>query len=33
MGYDKNKTEYEIMSELGYFRIWNTGNLKYEYIK
>jgi hypothetical protein len=31
MGYDKNKTEYEIMTEQGYFRIWDCGNLKYEW--
>jgi len=32
MGYDKNKTEREIMFELKYFRIYNTGNIKYELI-
>jgi hypothetical protein len=31
-GYDKNKTEVEIMKERGILRIWNTGNLKYEWI-
>lgn len=31
MGYDKSKTEYEIMTEQGYFRIWDCGNLKYEW--
>jgi len=30
-GYDKNKTEYEIMTERGYYRIWNTGNFVYEF--
>lgn len=29
MGYDKNKTENQIMNELGYDKIWDTGNLKY----
>jgi hypothetical protein len=32
MGYDKNKTENQIMFELGYDKIWDTGNLKYEII-
>lgn len=32
MGYDKNKSESQIMSELGYDKIWDTGNLKYEMI-
>lgn len=32
MGFDENKTEYEIMSERGYYRIWNTGNLIYEWV-
>ena len=31
MGHDQNKTEYQIMTELGYFRIWDCGNLKYEW--
>lgn len=31
-GYDKSKSETEIMLELGFDRIWDTGNLKYEYI-
>jgi very-short-patch-repair endonuclease len=31
MGYDPNKTEKEIMTELGYDRIWDCGHLKYEY--
>lgn len=30
LGYDKNKSELQIMSELGYDKIWDTGNLKYE---
>jgi hypothetical protein len=32
MGYDKNKSETQIMNELGYDKIWDTGNLKYELI-
>lgn len=32
MGYDKTKSESQIMFELGYDRIWDTGNLKYEMI-
>jgi hypothetical protein len=31
MGYDINKTEYDIMNELGYYRVWNTGNIVYEW--
>ena len=31
MGHDQTKTEYQIMTELGYFRIWDCGNLKYEW--
>jgi hypothetical protein len=30
--YDDNKTEKEIMKEVGYFRIWDCGNLVYKYI-
>ena len=30
-GYDKNKTEKEIMYELGYYRIYDSGNLKFIY--
>lgn len=30
-GFDPNKTEYEIMTERGFLRVWNTGNLKFEY--
>lgn len=30
-GHDSNKTEEEIMSELGYFRIYNGGNKKWIY--
>lgn len=30
-GYDKTKTESEIMSERGYLRIYDCGNLKFEY--
>jgi hypothetical protein len=32
LGYDKNKTENQIMFEIGYDKIWDTGNLKYELI-
>ena len=28
---DKNKTEWELMKELGYNRIWDCGNLRFEY--
>jgi hypothetical protein len=31
MGYDVNKTEEEIMSELGHYRIYNAGNKKWVY--
>lgn len=30
LGYDKSKTEEQIMFELGYDRIWDTGNIKYQ---
>ena len=30
-GFDKNKTEREIMKELNYYRIYDCGNLKFEY--
>jgi len=29
-GFDPNKTEVEIMNERGYFRVFNSGNLKYK---
>ena len=29
-GYDESKSETQIMNELGFDRIWDTGNLKYE---
>lgn len=29
LGYDVNKTEYEIMTELGFYRIYNAGNKKW----
>jgi hypothetical protein len=32
MGYDAKKTEEEIMSELGFFRIYNVGNKKWIFI-
>lgn len=32
-GYDENKTEREIMNELGYFRIYDVGHKKYEWKK
>ena len=31
LGYDPNKTEEEIMSELGYYRVYNAGNKKWIY--
>ena len=31
MGFDKNKSEHDIMTEQGYFKIWDCGNLKYEW--
>lgn len=31
MGYDPLMTEYDIMTQQGYFRIWDCGNLKYEW--
>jgi very-short-patch-repair endonuclease len=31
LGYDKTKTEYEIMTDIGYYRVWNTGNIIYEW--
>jgi hypothetical protein len=31
MGFDSKKSEYQIMSDRGYYRIWNTGNLTYEW--
>ena len=30
MGYDSSKTEWEIMEEIGYNRIWDCGHFKYE---
>ncbi|NJO65157.1 MAG: hypothetical protein HC836_45725 [Richelia sp. RM2_1_2] len=30
-GYDKLKTEWQIMQELGYDRIWDCGSLKFKY--
>jgi hypothetical protein len=30
-GYDSKKTEWEIMQEIGYDRIWDCGNFKYEF--
>lgn len=32
-GFDKNKTEFQIMVENGFDRIWNCGNLKFKLIK
>jgi hypothetical protein len=29
LGFDTNKTEEEIMSELGYYRVYNAGNKKW----
>jgi hypothetical protein len=33
MGYDKDKSEVQIMNDLGYYRIWGCGLKKYVYIK
>ena len=30
-GYDKNKTEKEIMTDRGYLFVWDCGNYKYEW--
>jgi hypothetical protein len=30
LGFDKNKTEWQIMQSIGYDRIWDCGNLKYQ---
>jgi endogenous inhibitor of DNA gyrase (YacG/DUF329 family) len=30
MGYDPNKTEAEIMREIGYFKVWDAGSKKWE---
>jgi len=30
MGYDPNKSEFEIMDDIGYGRVWDCGSLKYE---
>lgn len=32
-GADPSKTEYEIMLEKGYYRVWDCGNLRYEWIE
>jgi hypothetical protein len=32
-GEDASKTEYEIMLSRGYYKVWNTGNYKFEYVK
>jgi hypothetical protein len=31
-GNDPNKTEYEIMLDKGFYRVWNTGNLKFHHV-
>ena len=31
-GYDQNKTEHQIMNELGYYRIYDCGNYLFEYM-
>ena len=31
-GFDSNKTEWEIMQERGFDRIWDCGSIKYELI-
>ena len=33
LGFDSNKTELEIMAERGFFRIYDSGSLKYKYNK
>ena len=33
MGFDKNKTENEIMHELGYYKVFDSGNIKFRYIR
>lgn len=30
-GYDESKTEYQIMLERGFYRVWDCGNLRYEW--
>ena len=30
MGFDKDKSENEIMKELKYYKVFGTGNIKYE---
>ena len=30
---DSNKTEWELMQELGYNRIWDCGNMRFEWKK
>ena len=32
-GFDRNKTEMEIMNERGIHKIYDSGNLKYQYNK
>ena len=32
-GYDKNKTEEEIMHELGYYKVYDSGTIKYVWEK
>lgn len=33
LGFDKTKTEFQIMDELGHLRLWNSGNEKWIYVK
>ena len=33
LGFDKNMSEYDIMTSRGYYRIWDCGNIKYEWVK
>jgi hypothetical protein len=33
MGFNKNNSEYEIMTSRGYYRVWDSGNIKYEWNK
>lgn len=31
MGFDENSNEYEIMTSRGYYKVWDCGNIKYEW--
>jgi hypothetical protein len=30
LGFDKELSEYDIMQSRGYYRVWDSGNIKYE---